>query len=277
MKQGVDNICFMGATNASFQKTVWNTSPGLRCGIRYLAFHALLIILLSAIVAPSAVSADTGRGYLDLGGGYKTGDFGTPKTSSLYYLSPTIGYVAPRYDVSITVPYLSLTNKTGGQNRTESGAGDIILRAGAVFISEGPSGFSLNGTLAFKLPTADETRGLGTGEIDYGAFLGLHQRIENFKLSLTGGYLKIGDPSAINYNDVTLYGIGISRVFGGTDVAASLDGRRSTVPGAQNPQEVGVGFFHVLNADYAIRGSAFKGLNNGGPDFGMDFGVVRWF
>ncbi|MCK9418629.1 MAG: transporter [Nitrospirae bacterium] len=235
------------------------------------------MVLLSAIVAPSAVSADTGRGYLDLGGGYKTGDFGTPTTSSLYYLSSTIGYVAPRYDVGVTVPYLFLTNKNAGQSQTDSGAGDIILRGGAVFIPEGPGGFSLNGTLAVKLPSADETKSLGTGETDYGAFLGLHQRIEDFKLSLTGGYIKIGDPAAINYNDVHLYGVGVSRAFGRTDIAASLDGRRSTVPGVQNPQEVSVGFFHVLNADHAIKGSAFKGLNNGGPDFGVDFGIVRWF
>ena len=277
MKQGVHRRSFMCAANVSFQKTAWDMSPGLRRCIRYPVFHALFFILLSAIAAPLAVSADTGRGYLDLGGGYKTGDFGTTTTSGLYYLSPTVGYVAPGYDVSITVPYLFLTNKTGSQSRTESGAGDIILRGGAVFIPEGPTGFSLNGTLALKLPTADETRGLGTGETDYGAFLGLHQWIGNVKLSLTGGYIKIGDPAAINYNDIYLYGVGISRVFGGTNIAASLDNRRAMVPGAQNPQEVSVGFFHVLNVDYAIRGSAFKGLNNGGPDFGADFGIVRWF
>jgi hypothetical protein len=277
MKQGVDSRLFMGATNASAQKKAWNLNSGLRRHIRYLAFHALLIFLLCPIVAPSAASADTGRGYLDLGGGYKTGDFGTPTTSSLYYLSSTIGYVAPRYDFSVTVPYLSLTNKTNGQSRTESGIGDIILRGGAVFIPEGSSGFSFNGTLAFKLPTADETRGLGTGETDYGAFLGLYQRIENFKLSLTGGYIKVGDPPLVNYNDIYLYGVGISRLFGKTNIYVSLDGRRSMVPGAQNPQEVSVGLFHILNVDYAIRGSAVKGLNNGGPDFGMDFGIVRWF
>jgi hypothetical protein len=49
------------------------------------------------------------------------------------------------------------------------------------------------------------------------------------------------------------------------------------VPGAKNLQEINVGFFHVLNADYAIKGGAFSGLNNGGPDFRLNFGVVRWF
>lgn len=49
------------------------------------------------------------------------------------------------------------------------------------------------------------------------------------------------------------------------------------VPGAEDPLEVTIGFFHVLNVDYAIRGNAFKGLNNGGPDLGVDLGFVKWF
>jgi hypothetical protein len=74
-----------------------------------------------------------------------------------------------------------------------------------------------------------------------------------------------------------LYGIGIARIFSRTELYTSFEGRRATVLGAKDPQEVYVGFFHVLNADYAIKGSAFKGLNNGGPDFGFNAGLVRWF
>jgi hypothetical protein len=238
-----------------------------------LAFLACFLVG----VAASAGHAEEGRGYLDLGGGYKTGDFGTTITSDLYYFSAVLGYVAPRYDVSITVPHLSLKNAAGGSSSTETGIGDVILRGGSVLVPEGPNGFSLNGTLAVKLPSADETRGLGTGEIDYGAFLGLHQRLEDYSLSLSGGYIKIGDPYVINYNDIPLYGIGISRLFGRTEGAVSLEGRGAMVSGAENPLEVNVGFFHVLSVDYAVRGNAFKGLNNGGPDHGIDLGIVRWF
>jgi hypothetical protein len=131
--------------------------------------------------------------------------------------------------------------------------------------------------LAIKIPTADETKGLGTGETDYGAFLGLHQRFDKIKLSLLTGYIKVGQPPSVTYNDIYLYGIGISRQFGRTELNASFEGRRAVVPGAKNPQEVNGGFFHVLNADYAIKGGVFAGLNKGGPDFGLNLGVVRWF
>ncbi len=278
MKQGVKKRRFMGAANANVPKTAWNTSPGLRRRVRCLAFHALLIMLcLRAIAVPSVASADTGRGYLDLSGGYKTGDFGTTTTSSLYYLSTIIGYVAPRYDVSVAVPYLSLSNKSGGSTTSESGVGDVILRGGRVLLPEDHNGFSLDGALAVKLPTADKNKGLGTGETDYGAFLSAHLRFDKTRLSFLSGYIQVGDPPAVNYNDLYLYGVGIARIFGSTELYASYEGRRAMVPGAKNPQEINVGFFHVLNADYAIKGNTFAGLNKGGPDFGLSIGMVRWF
>ncbi len=279
MKQGVNSKLFMGAANARSQKTAWNwnMSPGLHRRVRYLAIHALLLVFFSVLQVSLSASADTGRGYLDLGGGYKTGDFGTPTKANLYYLSSTIGYVAPRYDFSVTVPYLSLTNKTGSQSETEKGVGDMILRVGRILVSEGTGGLSLDGALAAKLPTADEMKGLGTGETDYGAFLSLHQRLGGFKVSLHGGYIKVGDPPLVNYNDIYLYGVGISRIFGFTELFTFFEGRRASVPGAKDPQEIAIGFFHVLNTDFAIKGSAFAGLNDGGPDFGFNAGIVRWF
>jgi hypothetical protein len=238
-----------------------------------LFIFSWLLIAVPALAAP----AQEGRGYLELGGGYKTGDFGTPVRSNLYYFSPILGYISPRYEVSITVPYLFLSNSSGGSTSSESGIGDIILRGGRVLVPEGKSGFSLDGALAVKLPTADEAKGLGTGETDYGAFLSAHQRVDKFKLSLLTGYIKVGDPPLINFNDIYLYGIGISRIFGNTELLASFEGRRAIIPGAQNPQEINVGFFHVLNVDWAVKGGTFAGLNKGGPDFGLNFGVVRWF
>ena len=206
-----------------------------------------------------------------------SGDFGTPTSSRLFSLSPTLGYVALRYDLSVTAPYLSLTNKTSGVSSTERGLGDIIVRAGAVLFPENAGGFSVNGSVAAKLPTADENKGLGTGETDYAAFATISQRLQAFKLLMTAGYLKTGDPSGLNYHDGFSYGFGLSRRFKKTTVYGSYDKRRAVIAGLENPQEVGAGFFHILSADYAVKGHFFVGLNNGGPDGGGSLGIVRWF
>lgn len=237
----------------------------------------VVIVLTWYSLLPSMAFATDGRSYLDLSAGYMSGDFGTATTSRLFSISPTLGYVALRHDFSMTVPYLSLTNKTSGVNSTESGLGDIIVRAGAVLFPENAAGFSVNGSVAVKLPTADETKGLGTGETDYGAFASMQQRLQSFKLSVTAGYLRTGDPSGLNYRDGFPYGFGLSRRFERTTVYGSYDNRRAVVSGVDNPQEVGAGFFHLLSADYAVKGHLFVGLNNGGPDGGGNLGIVRWF
>ena len=239
-------------------------------------FHAV-IVLIVLLILPGTLRAKEGRSYLDVSAGFKTGSFGTPFRSNLGYLSTGLGYATPVYDVSITIPYLFLSNEGQGGTNNTSGIGDIIIRGDRVLVDEKSRGFSLDGALAVKLPTADDTKGLGTGETDFGAFLNAHQRVADVKFSLLGGYIKVGSPSNVTYNDIYLYGLGISKVFGFTELYGSFEGRRAAVPGAQNPQEIHAGIFHVLNKDYAIKGSTFVGLNNGGPGFGFDAGVVRWF
>ncbi len=232
------------------------------------AATAALFLFLAAGTALAA----GGRGYLDLSGGYKTGDFGTPVRTNLEYLTATLGYASPEYDLSVAVPWLRLSN-----GATESGIGDIILRGGRVLVPEGSTGLSLDGSVAFKLPTADETKGLGTGEPDYGAFLGLHQRIDSYKVSLFGGYIWTGNPAGFDYRNIALYGVGVAKMFTATEVSLSLEGRQSVIPGGKSPREIHARAFHILNSDYAVKASAFAGLNSGGPDLGLEAGIVRWF
>jgi hypothetical protein len=113
--------------------------------------------------------------------------------------------------------------------------------------------------------------------MDLGAYLSAHQRVADVKLSLYGGYIIVGSPPNVTYNDIYSYGVGISKVFGFTELYGAFEGRSAAVSGAQSPKEIHAGIFHVLNKDYAIKGHTFVGLNNGGPDFGFDAGIVRWF
>jgi hypothetical protein len=237
--------------------------------------YALLVLLF--ILVPHSAKAQDGQGYFRVGTGYITGDFGTQARSNLYYIAPTVGYISSKYDVSLTMPYLSLTNETSDWSNTEAGIGDILLRGGLVLMPEDSSGLSFDGAMSVKLPTADEGKGLGTGEADYGVFLGMGQRFETIKLYFTAGYINVGEPSFQMYNDIYVYGIGITKMYNKTDIYASFEGRRSMVSGEQDPQELNFGFFHDLSITYSLTGSIFVGMNDGGPDFGLDVGFVRWF
>lgn len=233
--------------------------------------------LLIALLLPGIAGAGDGRGYLEMRGGYTTGDFGTTVSSDLYSVSAVFGHVSSEADVSLTVPYLFLSTSGEGISRDDSGIGDLVARGGMRIVPEGRNGFSLSGSLSVKLPTADEDKGLGTGEADYGAFLSAHQRTPLAKVVLFAGYILTGDPSNTELNNVTAYGAGLSRVFQLTEVYVSFEGRRALFPGFDDPAELHAGMFHVLNKDYAVKGHGFAGLNDGGPDYGLDIGIVRWF
>jgi hypothetical protein len=176
-----------------------------------------------------------------------------------------------------TIPYLFQSNTTAGQTTTEDGSGDILLHGGFVFIPETKDGYSLYGSASIKFPTADKNKGLGTGEADYSGFLGAGKRIGQNRFTLSAGYIIVGSPTGVNFNDVYVYDIGYARIFSLTELSVWYEGRGAMVSGAKNPQEINVGFFHILSRDYSIKGSTFVGLNNGGPDFGLNFGVIRWF
>ena len=236
----------------------------------FLAYSLCLQVLYST-------EAQGGRAFLDTGVGFKTGDFGTPTRSDLFYFSPTMGYIDQKYDLSVSMPFLAQRNRTGSLSDTEGGIGDLIVRGGFWLIPERGNGLSLSSALAVKIPLADEEKGLGTGETDYGAFFTAGHRFNTIKFYASMGYIVRGDSSFEDYNDTFLYGLGISKDFGRTNCYISLDGRQSFIDNLDDPLELSIGFFHALNYNYSIRGSAFFGLNDGGPDIGLDFGIVRWF
>jgi hypothetical protein len=244
---------------------------------------AMLCLLLFIMMMPSAFASEEGSkgsGYLEIGGGFTTGDFGSRARSNFSYLGPTLGYVSRFWDVSATVPYLFLSNGATTQsdsvNRV-SGIGDVILRGDRIIMAEGRAGFSLDGGLALKLPSANATEGLGTGRADYGAFAGIHQRIGIFRVSLFGGYVKVGRSSLLDYQDTPMYGVGLSGNIGRTYVSASFEERRSYIPGDVSPREVSLDLFRPLSRKLAIKGRTFFGLNKGGPDFGLSAAIIRWF
>ena len=236
-----------------------------------------LIILLIPLFTlfPNLSLGGVGRAYLETSAGYKTGDFGTPVRTNLYYLAPVLGYVAHSYNFNLTVPYLFLSS--GTDTGMDTGAGDAIIRGGTTLIPELGSGASIDGAVAVKLPIADETKGLGTGKTDVGGFLTVTQELGEIKMTLGVGFIKVGDPPGQDYNDIYLYDLGIYTLIRKTGLYTSLEGRTALVQEAQNPLEVNIGFIHALNSFYMLKGGTFIGFNKGGPDFGINLGVVRWF
>lgn len=231
-----------------------------------------LFLALGTAAAP--VAAQSGAHYLDLSAGYKAGDFGTSTDSTLVALLPAWGYIAPSFDLGATVPLLRLSEESAGVKETESGLGDIVLRGGrSLWRSAGTS--ELYGALAVKLPTADDDAGLGTGATDVGAFL-TWRRPGELPLNLYGGYIAVGGRSDDALRNIAIAGAAWAGYFGRSYGYAGVELRSAGMHGADTAIEPQVGVLHPLGSRYLFKGTAFAGLTDGGPAYGITVGIVRW-
>ena len=225
--------------------------------------------------------ASTGREHfqLKLGAGYDQGDFGTSSTTRSVYAPVTFRYLGERFDLGLTLSLVYLDTESSvvvveglptaseRQTRTtEVGFGDIILR-GRYYLLEDPG---LAPFLKVKAPTANASKGLGTGEWDVGFGLEFDKRFEEFFILGDVGYTFIGDPPGQHFRNRPAASLGIGRFFMPTlAVTVLLDWRRSLVRHRDDPLEL----FGIVQVKVAPRVTltpyAFAGLTDGSPDFGV--------
>jgi hypothetical protein len=220
-----------------------------------------------------AIAADTASNFLSISGGFSRGDFATGENTDLYRMQIGYGQISGRYDFSITVPYLLLQDSTAN----ESGLGDISLQAGMTFDEDVIAGNSFYGSVSLKLPTADETRALGTGETDIGGMLGYTGRFNTLSLILVGGYIITGDAPAQSYNDVFVYSAGLAMYSNPWYVYGRLDGQQKIIDTEDDALELTGGLFYQIKTRQYLTAEVFAGLSDTSPDIGFNLGLVNWF
>ncbi len=246
---------------------------------RTVSFRRAALLVALALL-PSLAHADEPALYLEGGLGAKQGDFGSPTLSRLGLAYGTLGYASSRFDLSLSVPYLHLQTSGGGQDATASGLGDVLVRGIRRLVPETESGFSLDGALAVKFPTADQAKGLGTGQLDVGGFLGLHQRWNRVQATLIGGWIQ-GQPgdalsSTATANGIYTAGIGLTYLAERGRYSVAYEARGAQYTGVPAPREASLGLFRMLTERLAIKGSFILGLNDGSPRTSFGLGVIYW-
>ncbi len=234
-------------------------------------------VLFACLMWTALGAAADGRTYLAADAGYRSGDFGTDTTFRLIHLTPSIGFVSDTWQASLSIPTLTLQADGELGKQTASGIGDILIQASRRLVSEKSTGIQVDGSVAVKMPTADETKGLGTGGTDYSAFILLKKSYGTIAFMAQAGYIVRGDASIQTYNDTPMYAVGISKSFNRSQLAAVYENDGAFVDGADTARSIAVSGFHVLSPQYAVRGSLLIGVSDGAEDIGASIGFVRWF
>lgn len=230
------------------------------------------------------------------------GDFDSPHTTTITQLSATAEARYRRLDFSVTPTWLDTeTTGTGsaGSSRagspffqtpggrgtavrgdtfhSESGMGDTYLEAGFLAGRQPEAGADVRLSAGLKVPTANEHRGLGTGETDVFAHIEFTRWEGNNVGALRIGETFMGDPAGVDYRDSLDLAFGVGRRFhlasGDTlEPRLWLRGREAVLPGMSDPAEL------AMTLDYGHERAFFTaelagGLTPGAPDVTVAVGA----
>lgn len=235
--------------------------------------------ILSAVIL--LVSASS---WAQMGGGrtgarttsVPTADVATQPEVTVYGASVGVGREWRDLRVGLSVPYYVVETDDGATNDSESGMGDTLIWSEWDLLPERPDAFSLTASALFKLPTADEEKGLGTGEIDYGLFLELGRRYEDVRPFLSAGYIWKGDTPEIDYRNTWLYSLGVAKYIGRDELYASFDVRDAVAAGTEDTRFLSVGWLHELSLRQELRFDLAAGLNDGSADLVFTVEWMHW-
>jgi hypothetical protein len=234
----------------------------------------------------AAASAADGQLSLRIGLERTTGDYGGTEDLTDVFVPVTLQYARERFGLRVTAPYLKLefadpTIAAGSPGRiySESGLGDVMV--GLTFYDlyrsrDGTLIIDLTGKI--KLATADDARGLGSGENDYSLETDIYKRFGRTALTGTIGYKTRGDPVGIIYEDGWLFSLGgLYRFSDRTSGGLFIDHRTSAVAGSPAIQELTGSITHRLQRPWRLQVYLVHGLSDGSADLGIGTSVRRDF
>lgn len=252
-------------------------------------------LFCALLLAGSAHAAD---GFnLGVGVDYSSGDYGTATKTEILSVPVTAKYTTGDWSFKASVPWMrvegdpnvvpglgSIDNlnpigrgrgrggNTGGtptapEGGSASGLGDLRLAATYALPMAGAVGVDLTANL--KLATADEDKGLGTGENDYGVAVDVYRDFDGTLLFGGAGYTWLGESEFIDVDAVANANVGVSRTVGTGNAGVMYDWRAAAAASADDRSEL-TGFYSFATGGTSkMQLYAVKGLSEGSPDWGV--------
>jgi len=219
------------------------------------------------------------------------GNYGTHENTDIHYVPLTTKLDIEAFTFEVTVPYIAITgtgNVTAGDgaviinnsavasylSKTDHGLGDVL--AAVTYTQVPPRDFLpyISATFKTKFPTADEQKGLGTGEFDYTVQGDISQTFWKITPFATAGYRFIGDTPTYNYNNTFFASAGATvQVFKPLSLGAAIDYRQSSTNTTDDSVEVSPFFSIKAGRHVSFNGYTSFGLTDGAADFGAGLGV----
>lgn len=242
------------------------------------------VIAATALTSPAVAQSSDPSLSVTTGVDYSSGDYGTGIDTEIIVVPFTARYKTGDLRFSAALPWLRIDGASsivgGGDGgpvvidpnaprTTRSGLGDVTLGVNWA-LPEERLGFGLDFGARVKLPTASESKGLGTGKADASLSAELSKSFGNVTPFVSAGYRFVGKPEGLDLNDAWFGSAGASVVAGRRSVLlASYDYRQARSPLIKDSQELFGAFSTPLSSslNFTLYGS--KGLSDGAADYGV--------
>ena len=265
----------------------------LEMNVRTIGIAVAVGFVLTSTSAIAAAGSDDPVFRLSTGVNYSSGDYGGTIDIDDVYVPITGSIDYGRFGFRLTLPYLSVSAPAGtiitgpggqpvpgsGALTTESGLGDVV---GSVtmydVINNRDLGIVLDITGKIKFATADEAKGLGTGEHDYSVQADIYKFINDFTLLGTAGYKVRGEPTGVDLENVLFGSVGGIYQFTQTTRGGLIfDYRDSAFAGSDSIRELTGFVSRPINEDWRVQFYALTGFSDSSPDFGGGVLIKRAF
>jgi len=240
---------------------------------------ATLVSLGATIAFSSPALADD---YVQFGTGidYSEGDYGDVEDTKILSVPFSLKYNKGDFFVRASIPYVHVKGPgsvvpgdggaiPGGQSgpvTSQDGIGDLLLSAGYTIPVADTTFFGVSGKV--KLPTASESKRLGTGTTDFTAEAEITQLFGPLSASLRGGRRFNGSSAAFPLDDVWQAGASLYHQSGDITLGLDYDWREGSLPTASDRSEVTGSITYKMSDAVRIQGYGYTGFTDGSPDAG---------
>jgi hypothetical protein len=270
----------------------------------------IMILFLTVLAFPLPVYAAILDGEVTLLGATSTGDYGTDIDSDAHWLM--VRYVTGNtFQFSVNLSMLQVDTIASGMTYTSlgptslgqggwqgqheasgsgqgeglvpslpvdssaAGLGDVRLAVSRKMIGGGVKLFRLDASVEVKVPTADDTDNLGTGEWDYR--LGVAGEYRFWAATMFGGlgWNTLGDPNWVEFNAVldVYFGVDSDPLAGERLVVTGwVEGWQETLETVGSRAVLGIGLRTTGSVRWKLQ--ARTGLTDAAEDLSVSVGVA---
>lgn len=247
----------------------------------FLPLTALLLLLTAGQAETTVVPPPAFQAKIETGVIYSRGDYGLTEDTTVLVAPFSLSYEGGPWTWRVTVPWLMIdgpasviadsgAGASGPERPTtenESGLGDSTVSL-TYKLNPGADHLNVDLTGRIKLPTGDDDRGIGTGEIDTYAQVDLYRTYGGITPFGSIGYRWLGDGRYLLEDGAYASGGLLFTIATGTSIGVSYEWRDAIVDGGDDAREASVFMFKRLNDRWNLNVSVMRGFTDSSADFG---------